>query len=299
MSDAASEDTPRFGRVLTAMVTPFTPEGALDLAAARALARRLVDDEGNDGLVINGTTGESPTTTDAEKVDLLRAVIDEVGDRAHVIAGVGTFSTSHTCESARQAAAAGAAGLLVVTPYYSKPPQEGIVQHFTAVAGATDLPIMVYDIPHRAGVAIRSDTLITLAKLPTVVAVKDAKGDLEASSRVIAETDLDYYSGDDSLTLPMLAIGAVGVVGTSTHFTAPAMGRMIEAFLAGDVRGARAIHEQWFQVFSGVFAAQGVTMVKGTLTALGQGVGGLRLPMVPPSQEVLTPFVEKVRALRC
>ncbi|MGJ6980926.1 4-hydroxy-tetrahydrodipicolinate synthase [Aestuariimicrobium soli] len=305
MSHAVSDDPdmsgppePRFGRVLTAMVTPFAADGSLDLEAARALARRLVDDEGNDGLVVNGTTGESPTTTDAEKAELVRVVADEIGDRAHVIAGVGTFSTAHTCELATQAAEAGATALLVVTPYYSKPSQEGLVQHFTAVAGETELPIMVYDIPHRAGVAIRTETMRTLAGLPTVVAVKDAKGDLEASSMVLASTDLDYYSGDDPLTLPLLAIGAVGVVGTSTHFSAPAMRRMIEAFTAGDVREARRIHEQWFGVFAGVFAAQGVTMVKGTLAALGQGVGGLRLPMVPPSDEVLAPFVDEVRRLR-
>lgn len=305
MSHAASDDTdmsrppePRFGRVLTAMVTPFASDGSLDLDAARALARRLVDDEGNDGLVVNGTTGESPTTTDDEKRELVAAIVDEIGDRAHVIAGVGTFSTAHTCHLADQAAAAGAHGLLVVTPYYSKPSQDGLLAHFTEVAGATDLPIIVYDIPHRAGVAIETASMLRLADLPTVVAVKDAKGDLEASSAVLAATDLDYYSGDDPLTLPMLAIGAVGVVGTSTHFSAPAMRRMIEAFGAGDVRGARAIHEEWFPVFAGVFAAQGVTMVKGALTALGQGVGGLRLPMVPPSDEVVAGFVAHLTRLR-
>jgi 4-hydroxy-tetrahydrodipicolinate synthase len=294
----AESATPRFGRVLTAMVTPFTDGGALDLEAARALARRLVDDEGNDGLVVNGTTGESPTTTDAEKADLLRVVVDEVGDRASVVAGVGTFATDHTCELSRQAADTGADGLLVVTPYYSRPPQAGLLAHFEVVSAATDLPIMVYDIPHRSGVAIETATMVRLADLPTVVAVKDAKGDLGASSMVMALSDLDYYSGDDSLTLPLLSIGAVGVVGTSTHFSAPAMKAMVGAYLSGDVALARQLHQQWLPVFTGVFAAQGVTMVKAALTALGKSAGPLRLPMVPPPDEVVQEFLAALEVAR-
>ncbi|WP_022909607.1 4-hydroxy-tetrahydrodipicolinate synthase [Aestuariimicrobium kwangyangense] len=294
----AESATPRFGRVLTAMVTPFADGGALDLDSARALARRLVDDEGNDGLVVNGTTGESPTTTDAEKADLLRVVVDEVGDRASVVAGVGTFSTDHTCELARQAADCGVDGLLVVTPYYSRPPQAGLLAHFEVVAAATDLPIMVYDIPHRSGVAIETATMVRLADLPTVVAVKDAKGDLGASSMVMSLSDLDYYSGDDPLTLPLLSIGAVGVVGTSTHFSAPAMKAMVGAYLSGDVALARQLHQQWLPVFTGVFAAQGVTMVKAALTALGQSAGPLRLPMVPPAEELVSGFLAALEVAR-
>ena len=190
------------------MVTPFGVSGELDLDAAAGLATYLVDEQGNDGLVVNGTTGESPTTSDAEKADLVRAVVDAVGDRAHVVAGVGTFDTVHSIHLAEQAAKSGAAGLLVVAPYYSKPPQAGVLAHFRAIADATELPVMLYDIPGRSGIAIHTDTLIALAGHERVVAVKDAKGDLPASSQVLAETDLAYYSGDDAMTLPLLAVGA-------------------------------------------------------------------------------------------
>ncbi len=202
--------TPPFGRLLTAMVTPFAADGSLDLDGAARLASYLVDEQGHDGLVINGTAGESPTTTDAEKSELLHAVVEAVGDRASVIAGVGTFNTHHTLELAAEAARAGAHGLLVVTPYYSKPPQSGLLAHFTEVADATDLPVILYDIPHRAGVAIATETMLRLAEHPRIVAVKDAKGDLAASARVIAQTDLAYYCGDDALTLPLLSVGGVG-----------------------------------------------------------------------------------------
>src|SRR4051794_22175737 len=186
-----------FGRLLTAMVTPFAADGSLDLAVAAQLATYLVDEQGNDGLVVNGTTGESPTTTDAEKSDLVRAVVDAVGDRAHIVAGVGTFDTAHTVHGAEMAAKAGAHAVLVVTPYYSRPPQAGLVKHFTTVADATELPVMLYDIPRRAGTAIATETFIEVAAHERIVAVKDAKGDPVASSRVIAETDLAFYSGDD------------------------------------------------------------------------------------------------------
>src|SRR3712207_6541951 len=184
--------TPPFGRLITAMVTPFTAEGALDLDRAAALASYLVDEQQNDGLVVNGTAGESPTTTDAEKAELVRVVVDAVGDRASVLAGVGTFDTAHTLELAAAAAKAGAQGLLVVTPYYSKPPQRGLLAHFRAVADATDLPVMVYDIPHRSGVAIATDTMLQLAEHPRIVAVKDAKTDLTAASAVTSASDLAY-----------------------------------------------------------------------------------------------------------
>lgn len=288
---------PPFGRLLTAMVTPFDAEGELDLDAARALAGHLVDDLRHDGLVINGTTGEAPTTTDAEKAALLAAVVDEVGDRAHVVAGVGTNDTRHTCELARQAAAAGADGLLVVTPYYSKPPQEGLLAHFRTVADATDLPVMVYDIPARAGIPVATDTLLALAEHPRIVAVKDAKGQVIESSRVIAHSDLAYYAGDDAITLPLLSVGGVGLVGTSTHFTGAIAKDMIEAWVAGDRATALDLHQRALDVFQGVFAAQGCSMVKATLARLGRPVGDLRPPQVSPAAAVVDAFVDKLRAI--
>ena len=275
-----SPPLPPFGRVLTAMVTPFAGDGSLDLDAAAGLASYLVDQLGNDGLVISGTTGESPTTSDTEKADLLRVVIDSVGDRATILAGVGTFNTEHTVELAATAAKLGASGLLVVTPYYSKPPQAGILEHFRQVAEATDVPVMLYDIPGRAGVAIATDTMLRLAEHPRIVAVKDAKGDLTASSRVIAQSELAYYSGDDAMTLPLLSIGAVGVVGTSTHFSAAGTKQMIEAYLAGDVATALRLHQQLLPIYTGIFAAQGCILVKAGLKLQGRDVGGLRSPLI-------------------
>jgi 4-hydroxy-tetrahydrodipicolinate synthase len=272
-----------FGRVLTAMVTPFSGDGSLDLDAAEGLASYLIDELGNDGLVISGTTGESPTTSDAEKADLLRVVLDAVGDRATILAGVGTFNTEHTMELAATAAKLGASGLLVVTPYYSKPPQAGILEHFRRVADATDLPVMLYDIPGRAGVAIATETMLRLAEHPRIVAVKDAKGDLTASSQVMAQSELAYYSGDDAMTLPLLSIGAVGVVGTSTHFSAPGTKQLIEAYLAGDVATALRLHQQLLPIYTGIFATQGCILVKAGLKLQGRGVGGLRSPLIEAS----------------
>ena len=276
----AGMSTPPFGRVLTAMVTPFAADGSVDLDAAAGLASYLVDEMGNDGLVISGTTGESPTTSDAEKADLLRVVLDAVGDRATILAGVGTFNTEHTLDLAATAAKLGADGLLVVTPYYSKPPQAGILEHFRRVAGSTDVPLMVYDIPGRAAVAIATDTMLRLADHPRIIGVKDAKGDLTASARVIAQTELAYYSGDDAMTLPLLSVGAVGVVGTSTHFSAVGTRQMIEAYLAGDVATALHLHQQLLPIYTGIFATQGCILVKAGLKLLGHDVGGLRSPLI-------------------
>ena len=262
------------------MVTPFAGDGSLDLDAAAGLASYLVDELGNDGLVISGTTGESPTTSDAEKADLLSVVLDAVGDRAQILAGVGTFDTEHTLELAATAAKLGASGLLVVTPYYSKPPQPGILEHFRRVADSTDVPMMLYDIPGRAGVAIATETMLRLAEHPRIVAVKDAKGDLAASSRVIAESELAYYSGDDAMTLPLLSIGAVGVVGTSTHFSAVGTKQLIEAYLAGDNATALRLHQQLLPIYTGIFATQGCILVKAGLELQGRGVGGLRSPLI-------------------
>jgi len=275
---------PPFGRLLTAMVTPFASDGAVDLDRAAELASYLVDDLQHDGLVVSGTTGESPTTTDAEKADLLRVVLEAVGDRASVLSGVGTFSTEHTLQLATEAAKLGAHGLLVVTPYYSKPPQAGLLQHFRTVADATDVPLMLYDIPGRAGVAIATDTMLRLAEHPRIVAVKDAKGDLTATAKVTAASDLAYYSGDDALTLPLLSVGAVGIVGTSTHFSGLGTRAMIEAYLAGNVQQALTLHRRLLPIFTGVFATQGVILVKAGLRLQGRPVGGLRSPMVEATQ---------------
>jgi 4-hydroxy-tetrahydrodipicolinate synthase len=271
--------TAPFGRVLTAMVTPFTPEGAIDLDRAAELAARLVDD-GNDGLVVSGTTGEAPTTHRAEKADLLRAVVDAVGDRAHVVAGVGSNDTTHAVSMAEDAAKAGATGLLLVTPYYNKPPQAGVIAHMTKVAGSTDLPVMIYDIPGRTGLALAERTIVELAGHPQVVAMKDAKLDLESTSHVLRETDLAYYCGQDAVTLPLMAIGGVGVVGTSTHVVAGRTQQMIAAFLDGRLDEARALHEGMLPIYTGIFRTQGTILVKAALALLGFPVGGVRLPLV-------------------
>jgi 4-hydroxy-tetrahydrodipicolinate synthase len=273
------------------MVTPFAGDGSLDFDAAAGLASYLVDELGNDGLVISGTTGESPTTSDTEKADLLSVVIDAVGDRAAVLAGVGTFNTEHTLELAATAAKLGASGLLVVTPYYSKPPQAGILEHFRRLADASDVPMMLYDIPGRAGVAIATDTMLRLAEHPRIVAVKDAKGDLAASARVIAQSDLAYYSGDDAMTLPLLSVGAVGVVGTSTHFSAVGTKQLIEAYLAGDVATALRLYQQLLPIYTGIFATQGCILVKAGLRLQGRNVGGLRSPLI----EATPAEVERLR----
>ena len=275
-----------FGRLLTAMVTPFAEDGSLDLAAAGRLAAHLVDEQGNHGLVINGTTGESPTTTDAEKADLVRAVVDAVGDRARIVAGVGTFDTAHTIHGAEQAAKAGAHALLVVTPYYSRPPQSGLVKHFTAVADATELPVMIYDIPRRTGTAIETETFLAVAEHERIVAVKDAKGDVVASSAVIAQTELAYY-GDDAMTLPLLAVGGVGVVGTSTHFSGRGMAELIEAFEAGDQARALALHQALLPIFTGVFRSQGTILVKAGLRDRGVQAGPVRSPLVDATEAEL------------
>ncbi|MGA3563557.1 4-hydroxy-tetrahydrodipicolinate synthase [Melissospora conviva] len=274
-----------FGRLITAMVTPFAADGSLDLDGVARLATHLVDEQRNDALVISGTTGESPTTTDAEKEQLLRTVVEAVGDRAKIIAGVGTNDTRHTIELAATAEKAGAHGLLVVTPYYNKPPQAGLVRHFTAVADATALPVMLYDIPHRSGVPIATETLVRLAEHERIVAVKDAKVDLIATSWVTSRTDLAIYCGDDATTLPALAVGAVGMVGTSTHFTGPGTKRMIEAYEAGDIATALALHRQLLPLYTGIFRTQGVILVKAGLTALGLRAGPVRSPLVPATED--------------
>ena len=279
-----------FGRVLTAMVTPFTTAGALDLDGSQVLAAHLVD-AGNDGLVISGTTGESATTTDSEKDDLLRAVVEAVGDRCSIVAGVGTNDTAASVERARAATQIGATALLAVTPYYNRPPQAGVMAHLRTIADASDLPVMLYDIPARTGLALETETIVRLAEHPRIVAVKDSKFDLEGTSWVLSRTDLAIYSGDDRWTLPLLALGGVGVVGTSTHLVAARTGEMIEAFLAGDVTRARELHESLLPLYSGIFRAPGTMMVQAALHELGLPGGPVRLPLVDATPEQLTALV--------
>ncbi|WP_369200979.1 4-hydroxy-tetrahydrodipicolinate synthase [Streptomyces sp. PU-14G] len=285
MAPTSTPQTP-FGRVLTAMVTPFTADGALDLDGAQQLAAHLVE-AGNDGLVVNGTTGESPTTSDAEKAQLVKAVVEAVGDRAHVVAGAGTNDTAHSIELAGAAEKAGAHGLLAVTPYYSKPPQEGLYRHFTAIADATELPVMLYDIPGRSGVPINTETIVRLAEHPRIVANKDAKGDLGRASWAIATSGLAWYSGDDMLNLPLLSVGAVGFVSVVGHVVTQELRALLEAHLSGDVAKATEIHQKLLPVFTGMFRTQGVITTKAALARLGHPAGPLRLPLVELAPEEL------------
>jgi 4-hydroxy-tetrahydrodipicolinate synthase len=273
-----------FGQVLTAMVTPFDPEGKVDLGGAQRLAEHLVD-LGNDGLVVSGTTGESPTTSDNEKAELVRAVVAAVGDRATVVASVGTYDTAHSVHLAREAEQAGAHGLLVVTPYYSRPPQAGLVAHFTAIANASGLPNMLYDIPPRSVVPIEVDTLRRLAEHPRIVAVKDAKGDLLAGSQVIANTDLAYYSGDDALNLPWLSVGGVGFVSVIGHVVAGRLRRMLDTYENGDVVTARTLHRGLLPVYRAMGRVGGVIFVKAALRLRGHDAGDPRLPLPPATPE--------------
>ncbi|MFG3439745.1 4-hydroxy-tetrahydrodipicolinate synthase [Nonomuraea sp. NPDC047897] len=275
-----------FGRMLTAMVTPFASDGAVDYPAVRRLAAYLVDEQRNDGLVVSGTTGESPTTSDEEKERILGAVLEAVGDRATVVAGAGSYDTHHSVRLARAAARAGAHGLLVVTPYYNKPPQEGLYQHFTTVADATELPVMLYDIPGRSGVPISSTTLIRLAQHERIVAVKDAKGDLFAGSQVMTATDLAFYSGDDLLNLPWLSIGAAGFVSVVGHVVGGELARMIDLYRDGDVAQALAVHRHIAPVVDGIMlSAGGAIMAKAALGMVGMPVGSVRLPLVPATEK--------------
>ncbi|SCX60079.1 dihydrodipicolinate synthase [Klenkia marina] len=282
----ATDPARPFGRVLTAMVTPFTADGSVDLAGAQELATHLVDRGRHDGLVVNGTTGESPTVSDTEQIELLRAVLDAVGDRAVVVAGAGTNDTEHSVEKARAAERAGAHGLLVVTPYYNRPTQRGLLVHFRAVADASDLPVMLYDIPPRSQVPIEVDTLVQLAEHPRIVAVKDAKGNLPDVSRTLARTDLAYYSGDDVLNLALLAIGAVGVVSVVGHVAGPQLADLVAAVEAGDLPRARAVNDGLLPAYEAIMGGgQGAMMVKAALHALGLPAGPTRPPLVDATAE--------------
>jgi 4-hydroxy-tetrahydrodipicolinate synthase len=272
-----------FGTLVAAMVTPFTADGAVDFAQTTALANKLVED-GCDGLVISGTTGEASTLEDDEKEDLFRAVVDAVGGRAKVIAGSGSNHTSHSVEMSKRAEKAGVDGLLAVTPYYNKPSQAGIQAHIEAMADATELPLMIYDIPGRAGVPIATETLIRLADHPRIKALKDAKADFAGTTRVLANTDLDVYAGDDGLTLPWMAAGAVGLVSVSVHVATTKFRQLVDAAAAGDFATARALHFELDPVVRAVMThIQGAVSAKQILK--WQGVlpnSVVRLPLVEP-----------------
>ncbi|HET8601362.1 MAG TPA: 4-hydroxy-tetrahydrodipicolinate synthase [Segeticoccus sp.] len=279
---------PHLGRVLTAMVTPMRPDGALDLDAAQRLATHLAD-HGHDGVVVNGTTGESPTTTDEENYDLVQAVVEAVGDRLTVVAGVGTNDTAHSVRAAQEMVKRGARGALVVTPYYNKPTQDGVLAHFRAVADAIDVPVMLYDIPGRTGTAIATETLLRAAEHPRIVAVKDAKGDLFAASEVMAQTDLQWYSGDDPLNLAHLAQGAVGVVSVVGHVAGPQYAEMVACVDRGDLARAREIHRQLLPaVRAMMMTSQGAIMAKAAMVELG----------VIPSAHLRLPYLEATPAMR-
>jgi 4-hydroxy-tetrahydrodipicolinate synthase len=272
-----------FGRVMSAMVTPFDAAGRLDLDAARRLARWLVD-HGHDGLVVAGTTGEASTLSDAELFGLVAAVAEAVD--VPVIAGTGSNDTAHSVALTRKAQGLGAAGVLAVAPYYSRPPQAGIEAHFRAIAAATELPVMLYDVPLRTGRRVASDVLLRLFReVPNIVAFKDATGDAASSAALVAEAGehFDLYSGDDAAALPLLACGAVGVVGTTTHWTAPWFVRTLDAFEAGDIAQARRLHAQLLPSFRFVNDDDCVyaMSVKAMLDVLGQPVGDCRLPLPP------------------
>jgi len=295
VSTSGIDVSARLGTVLTAMVTPFGPDGSLDLVAAKKLAAHLVD-TGCDGLVVSGTTGESPTTSDGEKIALLRTVLDAVGDRARIVAGAGSYDTAHSVHLAKACADAGAHGLLVVTPYYSRPPQAGLLAHFRAVADATDLPNVLYDIPPRSSIPIEWDTLRALATHPNIVAVKDAKGDLHGGAQIMAETGLAYYSGDDSLNLPWLAMGAVGVVSVWGHVAAAQLREMLSAFASGDVATARKIAVGLSPLNAAQARLGGVTMSKAGLRLQGIDVGDPRLPQMPATPDQIDPLAMDMRA---
>ncbi|RYJ03334.1 MAG: 4-hydroxy-tetrahydrodipicolinate synthase [Actinomycetales bacterium] len=270
MTSPHASDAAPFGRVLTAMVTPFTSDGQVDLKAAQHVATRLVD-QGNDGLVVSGTTGESPTTTGEEDARLLSAVLEAVGDRATVVAGVGTNDTRHSVELAQSARKAGAHGLLIVTPYYNKPPQAGIVLHVNQVAQAgEDVPVMLYDIPGRTGLQIAESTYAELVKNPLVLAMKDAVGDLERGAFLMQETGLKIYSGDDAMNFGWLALGASGVVSVVSHVAGDAYAEMVRAVDAGDLTTARAVNTRLLPLVRAIMThTQGVIAVKAALQLLG------------------------------
>jgi 4-hydroxy-tetrahydrodipicolinate synthase len=271
------------GEVLTAVVTPFKPDGTIDFERFRELAQYLVE-SGSDGLVVAGTTGESPTLTDDERLELFRVAVDTLSGRANVVAGTGTYSTAHSVHLTREAHELGVDGLLVVTPYYNKPPARGIVEHFRAIADVSDRPIIVYNIPGRVAINIEPETIVELAEIPTVRAVKQANDDLVQARRIVAETELDLYAGDDNLIFPFLELGGIGGVCVHTHVVGPQVKQMVSAFREGDVETARRIDEELQPAFELLKVQTNPIAIKAALNLLGHDVGGLRLPLVQANE---------------
>ncbi|ADU93652.1 4-hydroxy-tetrahydrodipicolinate synthase [Geobacillus sp. Y412MC52] len=276
----------QFGNIITAMVTPFDRKGNLDLAKTTELVNYLLDN-GTDALVVAGTTGESPTLTTEEKIALFRHVVSVVNGRAPVIAGTGTNDTRASIELTKKAEEAGVDAVMLVAPYYNKPNQEGLYQHFKAIAESTRLPVMLYNVPGRTSVSLAPETVIRLSEVPNIVAVKEAGGNLDAMAEIIERTPDDFllYSGDDSLTLPVLAIGGNGVVSVASHIIGNEMQEMIRSFLAGDHQKAAALHRKWLPLMKGLFAAPSPVPVKTALQLRGLDVGSVRLPLVPLAEQ--------------
>ena len=271
-----------FGEVLTATVTPFDADGKVDAERYAELCTYLVE-HGSDGVVVNGTTGEAPTLSDGERLELLHAALEAIGDRATVIAGTGTYSTAHSIHLTEQAHEAGAHGFLVVTPYYNKPPPRGIVEHYKAVAAASDRPVMVYNIPARVVINIEPDTMAELAAIPNVTSVKQANADLREAARIV-ELGLDLYAGDDNIVYPLLELGGRGGVCVHTHVVGPQVKEMIRRFRAGDAEGARQIDDELAPAYELLGVVTGPIQIKAALQMVGQDVGGLRLPLVEANE---------------
>lgn len=285
---------PPFGRLLTAMVTPFREDLTIDWGGVEKLAAHLLS-TGHDGIVVNGTTGEAPTTSDQEKIEIIKVVKRVLAGKALVIAGAGNNETSHSIEQAQDAAAAGADGLLVVTPYYNKPPQAGIEAHFKAMADATDVPVMLYDIPGRTGMAIEPDTICRLAEHKNIVALKDAKGDVASTSWVIKRSGIPVYSGDDILNLPLLSIGAVGFVSVCGHTVGEHLREMLDSWFVGNTERALEIHQQLLPIYTGTFRTQGAILTKAALSMMGLPGGKVRLPLVDATSEQISQLREDLR----
>jgi 4-hydroxy-tetrahydrodipicolinate synthase len=288
-----------FGHLLTAMITPFTSSGDVDYEQTWRLARFLIE-SGSEGLVVSGTTGESPTLSNDEKVALYRTVVEAVGGKAHVVAGTGTYDTAESVELTRRAAEVGCDGVMAVTPYYSRPPQAGLIEHFTAVAGASDLPVLLYNIPSRTGRRIEIETLSRLAEHPRIVAVKDAVGELTftTNTRLAVGEGFAIYSGDDINTLPMMAVGAVGVVSVAAHLAGKQIKAMVEAALRGDLATARDLHLALAPLAGALFLEPNPMPVKAALNALWEPVGAPRLPLVPASEETVQRIKEALGAVQ-
>lgn len=287
-----------FGQILTAMVTPFDHNEDIDFPATRNLINYLISN-GTQGLVVSGTTGESPTLTDEEKVQLFKFTVEVVNGRVPVIAGTGSYSTKASINLTKQATDAGVDGIMLVVPYYNKPSQEGLYQHFQTIAATTSLPIMLYNIPGRSVVNMSLDTVIRLSEIPNIVAIKEAGGNLDTMSEIISNTreDFSLYSGDDGLTIPVLSIGGTGVISVASHIIGNEMQAMIAKFNNGNVREAAMDHRRLLPVMKALFAAPNPTPVKTALNLKGVPVGGVRLPMVPLNTEELTTLKEVLTTL--